>query len=115
MKVEHTLAGFQRSREFMASAKESKMMIADMHSIGCRNLCAGTRPERLHAESAALLASARATYQRKVGDGGTMQIVFNLSKKQSDKRGWVAAGGGLGGQFHQRERIVCQWCRRSDD
>ena len=69
-------SAFQET-DVMASVKEAKMMMAEIHSNGslavssqsqregCRNICAGTRPERLHAAPTALLESAR-RYSRHV-------------------------------------------------
>ena len=116
VRVEHTLAGFHRAKEgvFLASVKEAKVLMAEMHSNGSlavlapinvnekgteisvlvqnRNGCTQSRERFLHQ-----LAGVPVQYQSTgttrgcVKDGGMKQIVQSLSKQCTDKQGWQAA------------------------
>ena len=116
VRVENTLAGFRHAKEgiFLATVKEAKELMLEMHSSGSLAVLAPININEKGTEISVLVQDWNGRMQSRqrflhqlgdvpvqyqstapqggsVQDGGTSQIVLNLSKQYTDKQGWEAA------------------------
>ena len=116
VRVENTLAGFRHAKEgiFLATVKEAKELMLEMHSSGSLAVLAPININEKGTEISVLVQDRNGRMQSRqrflhqlgdvpvqyqstapqggsVQDGGTSQIVLNLSKQYTDKQGWEAA------------------------
>ena len=133
VRVEHTLAGFHRAKEgvFLASMKEAKVLMEEMHSNGSlavlapinvnekgteisvlvqdRNGCA-CRAVSASAGDVPVLYQSTSPIRGCVKDGGTKHSVLSLSKQYTDKTGLRSSRTGTASR--SKAMVATQsWCR----
>ena len=94
--MEHTLAGIHRAKQgvFLASVKEAKVLLAEMHSNGSLAVLAPINVNEKGTEISVLVQDRSGPQGRCVKDGGTKQIVPSLSK-QYTRTGTALLSGGI--------------------